>query len=96
MSFLTNLTDKAIESYPGYERSCELVAEHTRRWLANGTMMTDSDMAYLLHRGLAAMFNGLADEMKTALASAIAALILRGMSPEDIADFVAGAPPKVN
>ncbi|WP_369053110.1 hypothetical protein [Burkholderia gladioli] len=96
MSFLTNFADKKIDEYPCYDRSCELVAEHTRRWLANGNLLNDGDIAYLLHRGLAAMYNGLADEMKAALASVVAALILRGMSPEDIADFVAGAPPKVH
>ncbi|MEK6346393.1 MAG: hypothetical protein V4764_02875 [Burkholderia sp.] len=94
MGFLTNLADKTIEEYPSYHQSCELVTERVRQWLASGIVPTDGDIAYILHRGLAATLNGLSDDMKTTVAAAVAALILRGMSPEALADFVAGEPPK--
>ncbi|WLE58356.1 hypothetical protein GIY62_14600 [Burkholderia plantarii] len=94
MSFLTNMAEKKIDEYPNYGRSLELVAKHMHRSIENGTTLNDGDITYLLHRGLAAMYNGLADEMKAALASAIAALLLRPMSPEEIAEFVASAQAK--
>ncbi|MGK8893717.1 hypothetical protein [Burkholderia gladioli] len=85
MGFLTNIADKPIEQFPAYDRSCALIDEHTRAWLASGVAPTDDELAYLLHRGLAAMFDVSSEDMKAVLAGMIAALRLRSMPPSEVA-----------